>query len=98
MLLSDPNASAELARPTDAGQRGVFYTEKVGADRDYDVSNLISNDYMAIEYYPDLASTPPGFRTGTASCGVLVLWTRVPMIQGQTQAQTQTATPAGQTQ
>ena len=96
MLLSDPNASAELARPTDAGQRGVAYTERVGADRDYDVSNLISNDYMAIEYYPDLASTPPGFRTGTASCGVLVLWTRVPMIQGQTQAQT--PTPAGQTQ
>jgi hypothetical protein len=88
MLLSDPNASAELAQPTGAGQRGTFGTLKVGADRDYDVSNLISNDYMAVEYYADLATTPPGFRTGTASCGVLVLWSRVPMIQGQTQAQT----------
>ncbi|MDB4881712.1 MAG: hypothetical protein JWL95_478 [Gemmatimonadetes bacterium] len=85
MLLSDPNASAELAVPTGSGQRGTFGTIKAGADRDYDVSNLITNDYMAIEYYSDLSSTPPGFRTGTASCGVLVLWTRVPMVQGQTQ-------------
>jgi hypothetical protein len=81
MLLSDPNASAELAMPTGSGQRGVFNTMKVGADRDFDVSNLIVNDYMAVEYYSDLASTPPGFRTGTASCGVLVLWTRVSMTQ-----------------
>jgi hypothetical protein len=52
---------------------------KVGADHDYDISNLLSNDYMAVEYYSDLASTPPGFRTGTPSCGTLVLWTRVPL-------------------
>jgi hypothetical protein len=91
MLLSDPNASAELAVPTGAGQRGVFNTMKVGADRDYDVSNLIANDYMAVEYYSDLASTPPGFRTGTASCGVLVLWTRVPMPQAQQTQQPQQA-------
>ena len=51
---------------------------KVGADHDYDVSNLLSNNYMAVEYYSDLASTPPGFHTGTPSCGTLVLWTRVP--------------------
>jgi hypothetical protein len=51
---------------------------KVGADHDYDVSNLLANNYMAVEYYSDLASTPPGFRTGTPSCGTLVLWTRVP--------------------
>jgi hypothetical protein len=81
MLLSDPNASAEMAQPTAGGQRGTFNTLKVGADRDFDVSNLIVNDYMAVEYYSDLASTPPGFRTGGASCGVLVLWTRVPMTQ-----------------
>ena len=73
----------DLSSPTGAGQRGTFGTTHVGADRDFDVSNLIANDYMAVEYYSDLASTPPGFRTGTASCGVLVLWTRVPMTQGQ---------------
>jgi hypothetical protein len=95
MLLSDPNSSAELARPTTNGQRGIFATERVGADRSFDITNAIANDYMAVEYYSDLSSTPPGFRTGTASCGVLVLWTRVPMIPGQTQAQT--PTPAGQT-
>lgn len=90
MLLSDPNASAELAMPTGSGQRGTFGTLKVGTDRDFDVSNMIANDYMAVEYYSDLSSTPPGFRTGTASCGVLVLWTRVPMTQSQgTQGQTQ---------
>ena len=83
MLLSDPNASADLTVPTAEGQRGTFGTVHVGADRDFDVSNLIANDFMAVEYYSDLASTPPGFRTGTASCGVLVLWTRVPMPQGQ---------------
>ncbi|MEO8562193.1 MAG: carboxypeptidase-like regulatory domain-containing protein [bacterium] len=82
MLLSDPNSSADLALPTAAGQRGTFSTVHVGSDRDYDVSNLITNDYMAVEYYSDLSSTPPGFRTGSASCGVLVLWTRVPMTQG----------------
>jgi len=38
---------------------------------------------MAVEYYSDLASTPPGFRTGTPSCGTLVLWTRVPDEQQQ---------------
>jgi hypothetical protein len=97
MLLSDPNASAELSNDTKDGQRGTFGTTKVGADRDYDVSNLISNDYMAVEYYSDLSSTPPGFRTGTASCGVLVLWTRVPMTQGQPGAQ-QPAQPQSQTQ
>jgi hypothetical protein len=83
MLLSDPNASADLSTPTASGQRGTFSTVHVGADRDFDVSNLIANDYMAVEYYSDLAMTPPGFRTGTASCGVLVLWTRVPMTQGE---------------
>jgi hypothetical protein len=89
MLLSDPNASADLASPTTNGQRGTFGTVHVGADRDFDVSNLIANDYMAVEYYSDLATTPPGFRTGTASCGVLVLWTRVPMTQGEQPTQGQ---------
>lgn len=97
MLLSDPNASAELANPTGSGQRGIFSTIRVGADRDYDVSNLIANDYMAVEYYSDLSSTPPGFRTGTASCGVLVLWTRVPMTPGQPDGQ-QPAQPSTSTQ
>ena len=81
-LLSDPNQSLEVQLPPPGGNspnasRSIS-TMKVGADHDYDVSNLLSNDYMAVEYYSDLASTPPGFRTGTPSCGTLVLWTRVP--------------------
>ena len=81
-LLSDPNQSLEVMLPPRSGgsenaSRSIS-NMKVGADHDYDVSNLLSNDYMAVEYYSDLASTPPGFRTGTPSCGTLVLWTRVP--------------------
>jgi hypothetical protein len=77
-LLSDPNQSLELmsehAGATAAGT--VYPTTRVGADHDYDISNLLSNDYMAAEYYSDLSGTPPGFRTGTPSCGTLVLWTK----------------------
>ena len=81
-LLSDPNQSLEVmiglsGRATPNGAR-PYSTMKVGADHDYDISSLLTNDYMAVEYYSDLASTPPGFRTGTPSCGVLVLWTKVP--------------------
>jgi hypothetical protein len=82
-LLSDPNQSLEVLLPqaANAGPNASrsMSTVKVGADHDYDISNLLSNDYMAVEYYSDLASTPPGFRTGTPSCGTLVLWTRVPL-------------------
>jgi len=88
-LLSDPNQSVELSIPPSAASGGTglrnYSNERVGADHDYDISNLLSNDYMAAEYYSDLASTPPGFRTGTPSCGTLVLWTRVPMPTGQAQ-------------
>jgi len=88
-LLSDPNLSVEITLPPTATTGGTglrnYSNERVGADHDYDISNLISNDYMAAEYYSDLASTPPGFRTGTPSCGTLVLWTKVPMPNGQAQ-------------
>jgi hypothetical protein len=84
-LLSDPNQSLELMLPPSGNGGRSISTVRVGADHDYDVSNLLSNNYMAVEYYPDLASTPPGFRTGTPSCGTLVLWTRVPLTEGQSQ-------------
>jgi hypothetical protein len=78
VLLSDPNAAVDLVMTPSATSRQVT-TVHAGADRDYDISGLLSDNYMAVEYYSDLSTTPPGFRTGTASCGVLVLWTRVPM-------------------
>lgn len=78
MLMSDPQASADVIIGGGAGGQGVVQNT-VGIDRSFDFTGLVSDDYMAVEYYPDLASTPPGFRTGTATCGVLVLWTRVPM-------------------
>ena len=85
-LLSDPNQSLEVMIDPPAGTASrSISTQRVGADHDYDISNLLSNEYMAVEYYSDLASTPPGFRTGTPSCGTLVLWTRVPMTSGQAQ-------------
>ena len=85
-LLSDPNQSVEVIVEPPAGTASrSISTQRIGADHDYDISNLLSNEYMAVEYYSDLASTPPGFRTGTPSCGTLVLWTRVPMTNGQAQ-------------
>jgi hypothetical protein len=85
-LLSDPNQSMEVFvdPKTNTGSRSLS-TQRIGADHEYDISSLLSNNYMAVEYYPDLSSTPPGFRTGTPSCGTLVLWTRVPMMEGQSQ-------------
>ena len=78
-LLSDPNLSLEVTEERiGAGGRQTYPTHKVGADHDYDISSLLTNDYAAVEYYADLASTPPGFRTGTPTCGTLVLWTRMP--------------------
>jgi hypothetical protein len=95
-LLSDPNASQMLI-PSTIEQRTAVRAVPIGADRDYDISGLLSNNYMAVEYYSDLASTPPGFRTGTPSCGVLVLWTRVPLTNGQPQVgQQPTSQPAPQ--
>lgn len=84
-LLSDPNQSVELMIDPKTNASRSISTQRIGADHDYDISNLLSNEYMAVEYYSDLASTPPGFRTGTPSCGTLVLWTRVPMTNGQAQ-------------
>ena len=85
VLLSDPNASMEVMNPPPTSASRSIGTTRIGADRDYDVSNLLTTNYMAVEYYSDLASTPPGFRTGTPSCGTLVLWTRVPLTQSQPQ-------------
>ena len=84
-LLSDPNLSLEvIGGPIKQGSHETYPTWKVGADHDYDISSLLANDYAAVEYYADLASTPPGFRTGTPSCGTLVLWTRMPATGDQT--------------
>jgi hypothetical protein len=84
-LLSDPNQSVEIMLGPSGDASRSLSTMRIGADHDYDVSNLLTNNYMAVEYYSDLASTPPGFRTGTPSCGTLVLWTRVPLTSGQPQ-------------
>ena len=97
-LLSDPNQSVELMSER-AGRSGggvgtTYPTSRIGADHDYDISNLLSNNYMGVEYYSDLASTPPGFRTGTPSCGTLVLWTRMPETGPQTQVGQQQNSPA----
>ena len=96
-LLSDPNQSVELSLPQEQGNASrAVSTMRLGADHDYDISNLLSNNYAGVEYYSDLASTPPGFRTGTPSCGVLVLWTRMPETGAQTQVGQQGNQPTPQ--
>jgi hypothetical protein len=77
-LLSDPNQSLEAIVEPKPGKPVTYSTYKIGADHDYDISNLLTDNYAAVEYYSDLASTPPGFRTGTPNCGTLVLWSRMP--------------------
>lgn len=96
-LLSDPNQSVEVMLPQEqgTGSRSVS-TSRVGADHEYDISNLLTNNYAGVEYYSDLASTPPGFRTGTPSCGILVLWTRMPETGAQTQVGAQQENPTSQ--
>lgn len=84
-LLSDPNLSLEVTEERGEGTHTTYPTHKIGADHDYDISSLLANNYAAVEYYADLASTPPGFRTGTPTSGTLVLWTRVPSTDGPTQ-------------
>jgi Carboxypeptidase regulatory-like domain len=86
-LLSDPNASQEIMLPPPSSASRSISTMRIGSDRDYDISGLLSNDYAAVEYYSDLSSTPPGFRTGTPSCGTLVLWTRIPEPTNGSQSQ-----------
>ena len=78
VLMSDPNASADVVLSATPTSRQIS-TAHIGQDKDWDISGLLANNYMAVEYYSDLSTTPPGFRTGTPSCGVLVLWTREPM-------------------
>ena len=96
-LLSDPNQSIEVTLEPQAGSASrSINTHRTGADHDYDISGLLSNNYAGVEYYSDLASTPPGFRTGTPSCGTLVLWTRMPPTGGQTQVGQQQGSQPGQ--
>src|SRR5436190_15026768 len=92
-LLSDPNQSIEITLPQPSNASRSVSTQRIGADHDYDISNLLANDYMAVEYYSDLASTPPGFRTGTPSCGTLVLWTRMPLLPSESQAGEPSSSP-----
>jgi hypothetical protein len=41
-----------------------------------DISQLLTQNYDAIEFYAGPSRTPPEFRTEGAMCGTLVLWTR----------------------
>jgi len=77
VLLADPNQSADVIK-SGGSRNSAMYVEQLGPGREYDISSLLSDNYMAVEYYTDLASTPPGFRTGSPSCGTLVLWTKMP--------------------
>jgi hypothetical protein len=96
MLLSDPNESMVVVVDDGSGGGGggrSIKTKKVGSDRDYDISRLLTNNYAAVEYYPDLASTPPGFRAFTPTCGTLVLWSRMPGTDDQGQTRTSGQAP-----
>ncbi len=42
-----------------------------------DLRDFLSDQFEAVEYYPNPSSTPEQFRTSAASCGTLVLWSRM---------------------
>ncbi len=59
---------------------GVFVYNPMGADPGQlppDLHDFLSRQLEAVEYYPNPASTPVEFRTGTPKCGTLVLWSRI---------------------
>lgn len=41
-----------------------------------DLGHYLSHELEAVEFYPNPATIPIQFRTGTPSCGALVLWSR----------------------
>lgn len=43
----------------------------------FNVDVVMPNDIEGMEVYRGSASVPPGFNKGTASCGVILIWTRV---------------------
>ena len=59
---------------------GVFIYNPTGTGGEQlppDLHDFLSRQLEAVEYYPDPASTPVEFRTGTPKCGTLVLWSRI---------------------
>jgi len=48
----------------------------VSGNGQFDLRDFPPESLEAMEYYRHPASTPPEFRTGRSTCGVLVLWTR----------------------
>ena len=49
--------------------------------KDFEVDDVRASDVEAVELYPNSASAPPEFDTGSRfACGIVVLWTRRPII------------------
>lgn len=56
---------------------GVVTYAMGGAEPDPpDVSNLLTRNFDAVEYYASVAATPPEYRSAGATCGTLILWSR----------------------
>jgi hypothetical protein len=78
-------SSLRFARWSSKGQSCAPHTWLDGAlVKDFEVDDLRASDVEAVELYPNSASAPPEFDTGSRfACGIVVLWTRRPILKSQ---------------
>lgn len=84
-----------FARWGSKGQSCAPHTWLDGAlVRDFEIDDVRASDIEAVELYPNAASAPPEFDTGSRfACGVVVLWTRRPIINSPARAPRPRETP-----
>ena len=70
-----------FARWSSKGQSCAPHTWLDGAlVKDFEIDDVRASDIEAVELYPNAASAPPEFDTGSRfACGIVVLWTRRPI-------------------
>jgi Carboxypeptidase regulatory-like domain len=72
-----------FARWNSKGQSCAPHTWLDGAlVKDLEIDDVRASDIEAVELYPNAASAPPEFDTGSRfACGIVVLWTRRPALR-----------------
>lgn len=53
---------------------GTVSRAEMGSSEPFDWSALLTSQFSAVEYFPDVAGTPAEYRGAGASCGTVLLW------------------------